>query len=132
MSDMTTSRTPKTISTGRRFTALAAGALVACFALSACEVDAETAHPPRDDLAGWSCDVGRDLVRARGTIINHSSKASFYIVDTEFRLDGRLVDHRSTSIDDVEPGETARFETSSDVIDDNVTCLVTSVERFEA
>jgi hypothetical protein len=71
-------------------------------------------------------------VRASGRITNHSSKASFYIVETEFRLDGRVVDHRSTSIDDVEPGETARFETSSDVVDDNVTCLVTSVERFKA
>jgi hypothetical protein len=129
---MTTSNTPKTISIGRRFTAVAAGALAACFALSACEVDAETAHPPRDDVADWSCAVEPDVVRASGTITNHSSKASFYIVETEFRLDGRVVDHRSTSIDDVEPGETARFETSSDVVDDNVTCLVTSVERFKA
>ncbi len=131
---MTTSHTPKSIVTGRRFRAFAAGALAACFALSACEVDTETTHPPRDDVdSSLSCDVEPGLVRATGTITNHSSKASFYIVETEFRLGGRVVDHRSTSIDDVEPGETARFETvSSDVVDDNVTCLVTSVERFEA
>jgi hypothetical protein len=116
------------------FIAGAAVALVACFTLSACEVDAETSHPPREDVdAGWTCSVDDDVVRARGTITNHSTKASFYIVETEFRLDGHVVDHRTASVDDVEPGETARVETvSSDVVDDGVTCHVTSVDRFKA
>ncbi len=72
-------------------------------------------------------------MRAGGTLTNHSTKTSFYVIETEFRLDGHVVDHRSTSIDDVEPGETARVETvSSEVVDDDVTCRVTSVERFKA
>ncbi len=112
----------------------AAVALIACFTLSACEVDAETSHSPRDDVdAGWTCSVDDDVVRASGTITNHSTKASFYVIDTEFRFDGHVVDHRSTSVDDVEPGETARVETvSSDVVDDDVTCHVISVDRFKA
>jgi hypothetical protein len=116
------------------FIAGAAVALIACFTLSACEVDSETTHPPREDLdAGWTCDVDADVVRASGTITNHSSKTSFYIVETEFRFAGRVVDHRSTSIDGVEPGETAHVEAiSSDVVDEDVTCHVTGVDRFKA
>ncbi len=131
---MTTAHTPNTNSTRRRLTNCAAIALAACFALSACEVDAETGHPPRDDIdAGWTCDVEPDVVRAGGTVTNHSTKTSFYIIETEFRLDGHVVDHRSTSIDMVEPGETAHVETvSSEVVDEGVTCRVTSVERFKA
>jgi hypothetical protein len=108
-------------------------AVIACFTFSACETGSAT-HPAHDDLdAGWTCDVDADVVRASGTITNHSSKTSFYIVETEFRLDGAVIDHRSASIDDVEPGETARVVTvSSDVVDDDVTCHVTSVDRFKA
>jgi hypothetical protein len=51
----------------------------------------------------------------------------------EFRLGGRAVNHRSTTIDELEPGETARVETiSSDVVDGDVTCHVTSIDRFKA
>ncbi len=109
-------------------------AVIACFAFSGCETDAETSHPPRDDVdAGWTCDVDTGVVRASGTITNHSSMTSFYIVETEFRLDGNVIDHRSASVDGVEPGETAHVETvSSDVVDDDVTCHVTSVDRFKA
>jgi hypothetical protein len=89
-------------------------------------LQATITHPPRR----WRPAVTR---AASGTITNHSTKASFYIIETQFRLDGRVVDHRSTSVDDVEPGETARVETvSSDVVDDGVTCHVTSVDRFKA
>ncbi len=72
-------------------------------------------------------------MRSSGTITNQSSKPSFYVIDVEFRLDGRVVDHSSVGIDDVDPGETARVETSSsDVVDDDVTCHVVNVDRFEA
>ena len=135
---MTTPHTLTTNSNSRRWHLVTgtAVALIACFTLSACETEAETeaAHPPRNDVdAGWTCDVESDVVRASGTITNHSTKTSFYIIETEFRLDGVMVDHRSTGIDDVEPGETARVEAvSSDVVDDDVTCHVTTVERFKA
>jgi len=111
-----------------------ATALIACFGLSACEADTETTHPPREDLdAGWTCAVDSGVIRAGGTITNHSSKTSFYVIDTEFCLDGHVVDHTSASIDDVEPGETARVETvSSEAVDDDVTCYVTSIDRFKA
>ena len=109
-------------------------ALLACFTFSACGDTNETTHPARSDVdAGWTCGVDDGVVRASGTITNHSSKTSFYIVETDFRLDGNVVDHRSTTVDRVEPGETARVETvSSDVVDDDVTCHVTGVDRFKA
>lgn len=132
---MTTTYAPTTPTTRRRrLGAGAAAVLAACFALSACEVDTETVHPPRDDLdPGWSCNVEPDVVRASGTITNHSSKTSFYIIETEFRFGGHVVDRTTTSIDGVEPGETARVESvSADVVDDDVTCHVTSVDRFKA
>ena len=102
--------------------------------MAACEDDTGTSHPAHEDLdAGWTCNVEDGLVRASGTITNHSSKSSFYILETEFRLDGHVVDRRSASVDDLEPGRTARVETaSSDVVDDKVTCHVAIVERFKA
>ena len=133
---MTTSHTPNTTSTSRRrhFVIGAAIALIACFALSACDVEGGTSHPPRNDVnPGWTCQVERGRVRSSGTITNQSSKTSFYVIDVEFRLDGRVVDHSTAGIDDVDPGETAYVETSSsDVVDGDVTCHVASVDRFEA
>jgi hypothetical protein len=109
-------------------------ALLACFTLSACEDDNATTHPPGDDVdAGWTCQVDDDVARASGTVTNHSSKTSFYIVETEFRVDGNLVDRRSATVDEVEPGETARIEmVSSNVVGDDVTCALTRVDRFKA
>ena len=133
---MTASNTPVSTSISRRrhFVTGATIALIACFALSACDVEGETRHAPRDDVnAGWTCEVERGQVRASGTITNQSSKSSFYVIEVEFRLDGRVVDHSTAGIDDVDPGETARVETSSsDVVDDDVTCQVSKIERYEA
>jgi hypothetical protein len=130
-----TSKATNTSKARRRHLLIAAAVAISAGAgLTACERDTDTAHPARDDVdAGWTCSVDSDVVRASGTITNHSTKTSFYIVETEFRLDGHVVDHRSTSVDDVEPGETVRIETaSSDVVDDDVTCQVISVDRFKA
>ena len=106
----------------------------AIIALSACDVERGTSHPPSNDVnPGWTCQVERGRVRSSGTITNQSSKPSLYVIDVEFRLDGGVVDRSTVGIDDVDPGETAYVETSSfDVVDDDVTCHVVSVDRFEA
>lgn len=132
---MTTSHIPTRPATCRRkhlFIGTAV-ALITCFSLSACEDANNSAHPPREDLdSGWTCHVEGDVVRASGTITNHTSKPSFYVVETEFRFDGHAVDHRSATIDELAPGHTARVETvSSHMVDDGVTCHV-SVDRFKA
>jgi hypothetical protein len=96
--------------------------------------DDETSNPPRNDIdVGWTCDVRSGFARSSGTITNHSSKSSFYMIDIAFRIEGDTVAKRSASVDDVGPGETTRVESvASDVHDPNVTCHVTSVERFKA
>jgi hypothetical protein len=96
--------------------------------------DDETTHPPRHDIdTGWTCGVQGGTARTGGTITNHSSKASFYMIEIDFRVSGETVAKRSASIDGVGPGETTRVETvASDVHDPKVTCHVTNVERFKA
>jgi hypothetical protein len=96
--------------------------------------DDESTNPPRNDIdAGWTCQVQDGAARSGGTITNHSSKASFYMIDIAFRVEGETVAKRSASIDDVGPGETTRVEAvASDVHDSKVTCHVTNVERFKA
>ena len=116
---------------GRRFVFALAAVTASVFAFGC---DDETSHPPRNDIdAGWTCDVRTGFARSSGTITNHSSKSSFYMIDIAFRIDGETVAKRSASIDDVEPGETTRVESvASDVHDPRVTCHVTNVERFKA
>jgi hypothetical protein len=93
----------------------------------------ESAHPSRDDVGSdWSCTIDGDVVRAGGTITNHSSKTSFYQLDIEFRVDGEVVDERGASVDGVEPGEATRFEVISDQAHGDVTCHVADVARFKA
>ena len=96
--------------------------------------DDETTHPPRNDIdAGWTCDAQSGIARYGGTITNHSSKSSFYMIDIAFRVEGETVAKRSASVDDVGPGETTRVESvASDVRAGKVTCHVTGVERFKA
>ena len=96
--------------------------------------DDETTHPPRNDIdAGWTCDGQSGIARYGGTITNHSSKSSFYMIEIAFRVEGETVAKRSASVDDVGPGETTRVESiASDVYAAKVTCHVTGVERFKA
>jgi hypothetical protein len=96
--------------------------------------DDESSHPPRNDIdSGWTCAAQSGIARYGGTITNHSSKTSFYMIEIAFRVDGETVAKRSASVDEVGPGETTRIETvASDVHDPAVTCQVTGVERFKA
>ena len=96
--------------------------------------DDETTHPPRSDIdAGWTCGIQDGSARTGGTITDHSSKSSFYMIDIAFRVDGETVAKRSASVDQVGPGETTRVESvASDVHAPKVTCHVTGVERFKA
>ena len=96
--------------------------------------DDETTNPPRSDIdAGWTCDAQSGVARYGGTITNHSSKSSFYMIEIAFRVNGETVAKRTASVDDVGPGETTRVESvASDIPAAKVTCQVTNVERFKA
>jgi hypothetical protein len=121
--------TPRRVSRRAATAALCATALAV--SLGACSD--ESAHPPRNDVGSdWSCATDGGVVRAGGTITNHSSKTSFYQLDIEFRVDGLVVDERGASVDGVEPGETTRVEVVSDDAHGDVTCHVADVSRFRA
>lgn len=118
----------------RRRRAVLAGAalLSAVAALSAC--DGATSHPPADDIdPGWTCVASGDAVHAVGTITNHSSKTSFYVVDVEFRV-GNEVALRSGSVDGVAPGQTVTVGITADGLHtpDDATCNVSEVTRLKA
>ena len=107
--------------------ALLAGASFGCSAEN-------TANPPIDDVdTAWDCKVGADgVLRAAGTVTNHSSKASFYMVTVDFALGGRSFDSVTTTADHVAPGESIRLEASvSDPPSGEHDCFVSGVERFK-
>ena len=130
---MTTTQHSRTklVHNGRRTLFGLAAIAASVFAIGC---DDETTHPPRNDIdAGWTCDAQSGIARYGGTITNHSSKSSFYMIDIAFRVEGETVAKRSASVDDLGPGKTTRIESvASDVHAAKVTCQVTNVERFKA
>ena len=116
---------------GRRILFGLAAVAAGAFAIGC---DDETSHPPRQDIdPGWTCDVQSGVAHYGGTITNHSSKSSFYMIEIAFRVEGVTVAKRSASVDGVSPGDTTRVESvASDVHDPKLTCHVTGVERFKA
>jgi hypothetical protein len=127
------STSPSSTRAHRRSLTVAAGLLAALAALTAC--DGATTHPPLDDVdPGWVCDTTDDTIRAVGTITNHSSQPSFYVVSVEFRAPDGEVAERSGSVDGVGPGETVTIGVTADdfVADGDVSCHVSDVTRLRA
>jgi hypothetical protein len=115
--------------------AVLAVALVGTFGLTSCM--GESANPPAHDIdPGWQCVADpAGGVRSTGTVTNHSSKTSFYVIDLEVKRGKEVVASGSVSVDGVESGETVRIDTLLD--DGNVqfegsACTVTNIERFKA
>ena len=115
--------------------ALVAAAIVGTFGLTSCM--GESANPPTHDIdPGWQCvadPVGG--VRSTGTVTNHSSKTSFYVIDLAVQRGDAVLASGSVSVDGVEPGETVRIDTLLDDGDadfEGTACTVTNVERFKA
>src|SRR5262245_28793005 len=76
----------------------------------------ESANPPMHDVdPGWECipDAGGG-VRSVGTVTNHSSKTSFYVIDLAVERGDDTLARSSASVDGVEPGETVRIDTLVD------------------
>ena len=123
---MTTTKTTK-------LAALAALALPLVLGLSACDPDERT-NPPQDDVdPGWTCSDEGALVRSSGSVTNHSSKTSFYLVTVTFSSNGERLGSATTSVDDVDADETADLSVSADVVPaGDISCEVSEVERFKA
>ena len=120
--------------TGGRLRSAALGCALAASLLVAGACTDESAHPPLDDIdPGWTCVHEEGLVRTAGTITNHSSKTSFYMIDIEFRDSGKVVASSGASVDGVGPGETTQIESVAPIADaSDVSCHVKSVDRFKA
>jgi hypothetical protein len=131
---MTISRPHSIAITGGRLRNAVAGCAIAASLLVAGACEDESAHPPLDDIdAGWTCTHEAGLVRTAGTITNHSSKTSFYLIDIEFRDNGKVVANRGASVDGVGPGQTTQVESVAAVTDaTDISCHVKSVDRFKA
>lgn len=116
-----------------KLVALAALALPLAFGLSGCDPD-DGPNPPRADLdPGWTCVAEDGLVRSEGTVTNHSSKPSFYLVTVTFSSEGEQLDSVTASVDGVESGATATLSASADVSPHgDVSCVVSDVDRFKA
>ena len=129
---MTSTPTTQITTTTKRL-ALAALALPLAFGLGACDPD-ESSNPPQDDVdAGWTCVAEDGLVRSEGSVTNHSSKPSFYLVTVTFSSEGEQFGSATASVDGVESGATAQLAASADVTPaGDLSCVVSEVERFKA
>jgi hypothetical protein len=119
--------------TQRWLTAAGLGLVVAAGA-SACSTQ-NTAHRPIDDVnTGWTCQTGADgITRSAGSVTNHSSKPSFYLLTVEFGVDGRPATRATGSLEELAPGATGRLEVAADQVPSGpLSCRVAEIERLRA
>jgi hypothetical protein len=117
-----------------RFLTAAGLGLAVVAGASACSTQ-NTAHRPIDDVnTGWTCQTGADgFARSVGSVTNHSSKPSFYLLTVEFGVDGRLAKRATGSLEELAPGATARLEVVGDQVPaGELSCRVAEVERLRA
>lgn len=96
---------------------------------------ANSAHPPVRDLQLTSCQASDsgNPPHAGGTLTNHSSKASHYIITVEFDQGTTRVGGGTAVQDALAPGSTTDWSAKSDSeATGPVTCKVVSVNRFAA
>ncbi len=69
-------------------------------------------HPPQRDLQGEvTCDLDARPLVATGRVTNHSSETSRYLITVSFTArDGTRLELAHAEVDQVAPGETARWE----------------------
>lgn len=91
-------------------------------------------NPPQDDVTISKCEVDPllKLPKASGTIVNHSSKPSNYIVHLEFNQGATRVAEGYEAANEVAAGQTVNWDATGDkqVTSGAVTCKTISVERY--
>jgi len=112
------------------FLAATAGAVAV---LGGCSTDV-TAHPPDADVPEpLSCEIAADgALRATGDVTNHSSKASFYLIEVAFTDEGTVLEQRMVTVDSVEPGSTVGFEAVLPDAPRGADCRLDGVDRLAA
>jgi hypothetical protein len=92
-----------------------------------------TSDDAKDDVTVATCDADPDGgdPTASGQIVNDSSKTSNYVIRLRFNdAEGNGVSEGVVAVDDVEAGDTARWElTGTRSAEGPVTCELTDVSR---
>lgn len=95
-----------------------------------------TENPPTDDVELAECgpgvgNVGGNFIGAAGTITNHSSEPSDYMITVEFTADGTRYTESFSSASAIAPNQSAEWSALTvDEARPNTECNITSVERF--
>jgi hypothetical protein len=95
-------------------------------------------HPAVEDVAISECDLATtstELTVARGTVTNHSSKASNYIITVAFESGGGATqyDTGTAFVNRLEPGQSTSFEAvsfQSEPPPTDTRCRLSEVDRF--
>jgi hypothetical protein len=89
-------------------------------------------HPPQADVQLSTCATDEfGTANATGVITNHSTQASNYSIHIAFQQNGARVDDGYALESDVQPGQPTNFTAGGlKQVTGQVTCTVTSVERF--
>jgi hypothetical protein len=92
-----------------------------------------TENPPQDDVVIDTCEAsqGLNLVSAKGTITNHSSKTSTYFIEINITDEaGTILGNAVSSVANVPAGGTAQFEAPSTAeMAPGVSCTLVEVNR---
>ena len=116
-----------------RLIALLAVLVVIAAVVLAVVLVTRTSDDAKDDVnvSACSADPGGGKPTASGEIVNDSSKTSNYVIRLRFNdSDGNAVSEGAAAVDDVDAGQTARWElTGARSADGPVTCEVTDVSR---
>jgi hypothetical protein len=93
-----------------------------------------TENPPQDDVVIDSCEAsqGLNFATAKGTITNHSSETSNYVIEVNITDEaGTVLGNTGSVVNNVPAGGTALFEAPSTVeMAPGVSCELTDVNRF--
>ncbi|HEY8526752.1 MAG TPA: DUF4190 domain-containing protein [Acidimicrobiales bacterium] len=95
-----------------------------------------TENPPTEDVELTECGAGvvgggGPFVGAAGTITNHSSEPSDYLITVEFVADGVRYDESLSSATAVAPGQSVEWEAPGfEEARPGTECTITQVERY--
>jgi len=91
-------------------------------------------NPPPDDVTLGACtNESFGGPTARGTLLNHSSKLSNYIIEVNFTDDAGTIMAQATGFaSNIPPGATANWEAVSLSDYASASCTVAKVDRYSA
>jgi hypothetical protein len=92
-----------------------------------------TDNPPQDDVTITTCGANAlDLIEVSGTIVNHSSKSSNYLIEVDVvAADGTVYGQGFAAVNALDGGARAEWQAITAAEQrDGATCRLRSVDRF--